>query len=161
MEIYSIGDGAFLEQVITAITLLAGAGEFASIAKIGLLFGVILLLFQGLTSGGRGINIGQLGIAGLLYALMFGGTQTVTITDAYTQEVRVVDNVPNGVAATGSFLTSIGYNMTELFEISFSAPTMTEQGYAFSLDVLKRVRMHSLTEFHLGSANQAVPGSDF
>ena len=161
MDIYSIGDGAFLEQVITAVTLVAGAGEFATMAKIGVLFGAILLLFQALTSGGRGINIAQLGVAGLLYALMFGGTQTVTITDAYTQEVRVVDNVPNGVAATGSFLTSIGYNLTELFETAFSTPTMTTQGYAFGLDVLKRVRMNSLTEFHLGSANAATPGSNF
>ena len=161
MDIYSIGDGAFLEQVITAVTLVSGSGEFASMAKIGLLFGVILLLFQGITSGGRGINVAQIGVAGLLYALMFGGTQTVTVTDAYTQEVRVIDNVPNGVAATGSFLSSIGFNITELFETAFSTPTMTEQGYGFSLDVLKRVRMHSLTEFHLGVANQAQPGSDF
>ena len=161
MDIYSIGDGAFLEQVITAVTLVSGSGEFASMAKIGLLFGVILLLFQGITSGGRGINVATIGVAGLLYALMFGGTQTVTVTDAYTQEVRVIDNVPNGVAATGSFLSSIGFNITELFETAFSTPTMTEQGYGFSLDVLKRVRMHSLTEFHLGVANQAQPGSDF
>ena len=73
----------------------------------------------------------------------------------------MIDNVPNGVAATGSFLSSIGFNITELFETAFSTPTMTEQGYGFSLDVLKRVRMHSLTEFHLGVANQAQPGSDF
>ena len=103
----------------------------------------------------------KIGIAGLLYALAFGSTQTVTITDAYTQEVRVVDNVPTGVAATGSFLTSIGFNLTELFETSFSTPTMTEQGYGFSLDVLKRVRMNTLTVHHLGAANAAKPGSDF
>lgn len=161
MDVYSIGDGQFLEQVIQAVTLAAGSGEFATMAKIGILFGIILIAFQALTSGGRNLNFTQLGVAGLVYALMFGSTQSVTITDAYTQEVRVVDNVPTGVAATGSFLTSIGYNLTELFETAFSTPTMTTQGYAFSLDVIKRVRMNSLTEFHLGSANAATPGTNF
>ena len=161
MDIYSIGDGQFLEQVVQAVTLASGSGEFATMAKIGILFGVILIGFQALRSGGRDLNFTQIGIAGLLYALAFGSTQTVTITDAYTQDVRVVDNVPTGVAATGSFLTSIGFNLTELFETSFSTPTMTEQGYGFSLDVLKRVRMNTLTVHHLGVANAAKPGSDF
>ncbi|MGI9416462.1 MAG: conjugal transfer protein TraG N-terminal domain-containing protein, partial [Geminicoccaceae bacterium] len=112
MDIYSIGDGQFLEQVVQAVTLASGSGEFATMAKIGILFGVILIGFQALRSGGRDFNFTQIGIAGLLYALAFGSTQTVTITDAYTQDVRVVDNVPTGVAATGSFLTSIGFNLT-------------------------------------------------
>ncbi|MGI9501879.1 MAG: conjugal transfer protein TraG N-terminal domain-containing protein, partial [Geminicoccaceae bacterium] len=142
MDVFSIGDGRFLEQVIQAVTLVSGSGDFVSMAKIGILFGIILITFQALTSGGRNFNFTQIGIAGLVYALMFGSTQTVTVTDAYTQEVRVVDNVPTGVAATGSFLSGIGFNLTELFETAFSTPTMTSQGYAFSLDVLKRVRMN-------------------
>ena len=161
MDVYSIGDGRFLEQVIQAVTLVSGSGDFATMAKSGVLFGVILIAFQALTSGGRSFNFTQIGIAGLAYALMFGSTQTVTITDAYTQDVRVVDNVPTGVAATGSFLSSIGFNLTELFETAFATPTMTGQGYGFSLDVLKRVRMNSLTEFHLGSANAGTPNTNF
>lgn len=161
MDVFSIGDGRFLEQVIQAVTLVSGSGDFASMAKIGVLFGIILVTFQALTSGGRNFNWPQIGIAGLVYALMFGSTQTVTVTDAYTQEVRVVDNVPTGVAATGSFLSGIGFNLTELFETAFSTPTMTTQGYGFSLDVLKRVRMNSLTEFHLGNANSPTQGTDF
>ncbi|MGI9501021.1 MAG: conjugal transfer protein TraG N-terminal domain-containing protein, partial [Geminicoccaceae bacterium] len=161
MDIYSIGDGRFLEQVIQAVTLVSGSGDFATMGKIGILLGVLLITFQALSSGGRNFNFTQIGVAGLAYALMFGSTQTVTVTDAYTQEVRVVDNVPTGVAAMGSFLTSIGFNLTELFETGFSTPTMTTQGYAFSLDTLKRVRMNSLTEFHLGNANAGSPNTNF
>jgi len=55
-EIYSIGDSAFLEQVLNAVAMITGTGDFTSMVRIGLLIGVLMVSVQALMQGGRGIN---------------------------------------------------------------------------------------------------------
>ena len=100
-EIYSIGDSAYLAAILNAVAMITGTGDFRQLAGVGFLLGVLLVLFQGILEGGRGIRFQNILVAWLLYALMFGPTARVAIEDAYSGAVRVVDNVPAGTGRRG------------------------------------------------------------
>jgi len=70
-EIYSIGDSAYLAAILNAVAMITGTGDFRQLAGVGFLLGVLLVLFQGILQGGRGIRFQNILVAWLLYALMF------------------------------------------------------------------------------------------
>ena len=157
-EIHSIGDAAFLTQILNAVAALTGTGDFRQLAAVGLVVGVILGMFQGLVN--NTLYFGRFFIAMLVYMLAFGSAVSVTVEDSYTGAVRVVDNVPVGPAAVGAAMSNVGYGVTRLMEQAFSTPTMTGQGFADALQTLAGVRKATLSRASLGAANAPVPGSD-
>lgn len=159
-EIYSIGDAAFLYQVLQAVAALVGSDELTDLAGIGFAISLLVVGVQGLASGGRNLPVGRAFVAMVLYMAIFGSTQTVAVIDVYSGAVRTVGNLPTGIAAVASSTSRIGYFVTDLFEQAFSTPTMTRQGYGFSLEVIKRVRLNTLTLFNLGPANSPDGASD-
>ncbi len=140
--------------------MISGTGDFRQLAGVGFLLGVLLVLFQGILQGGRGIRFQNILLAWLLYALMFGPTARVAIEDAYSGAVRVVDNVPLGPAAVGSLMSNVGYGVSRLFEQAFATPAMTDTGFADPLQTLMSVRKGTLSRIALGSANSPTPGAD-
>jgi conjugal transfer mating pair stabilization protein TraG len=158
-EIYSIGDSAFLEQVLNAVAMITGTGDFTAMVRIGLLIGVLLVSVQAILQGGRGIQFQQILVSWLVFATLFGPSTRVAIEDAYSGQVRVVDNVPIGVAAAGSTISTVGFQITRLFETAFSTPAMTEYGFASSLQTLARLRKQVMDRTGLGSANR-IGGAD-
>jgi conjugal transfer mating pair stabilization protein TraG len=160
-EIYSIGDSAFLEAILNAVASVAGTRHYSMAAGVGALFGVLFTLLRGLTQfDARGIRYQDILASFLIYMGLFAPGVTVTIEDAYTGQVRVVDNVPFGPAAAGSAMSQIGYRLTRLFEQAFQTPTMTGHGYADSLEVLTLVRKNMLSRIQLGAANAPTHGAD-
>ena len=81
----------------------------------------------------------------------------VSIEDAYTGSVVVVDNVPLGPAVVGSVMSNMGYRTTRLFEQGFGTPSMTGNGCADSLQTLTAVRKNLLSRINLGAANVCIP----
>ena len=114
--IYSIGDSAFLAQILNALAMICGTGDFKTLVGVGALLGLLVMGFQCLTSGTRQFNLHQVLIGMICYMCFFGPGVTVQVEDAYTDEVRVVDNVPLGAAAAGTIISNIGYGVTALFE---------------------------------------------
>lgn len=139
-HIYSIGDSAFLEQILNAVAILTGTGDFITLVKIGFLIGVLFIAFKAIVQAGKGIDFSQLLVAWIIFAISFGPSTRVSIEDVYTGEVRVVDNVPIGAASVGAIVSRIGFGLTQLFERAFSMPAMTEYGFASSLEALIEVR---------------------
>ncbi|EIC23823.1 conjugal transfer protein TraG N-terminal domain-containing protein [Thiorhodovibrio frisius] len=157
-EIYSIGDAAFLTQILNAVAAMTGTGDFRQLVAVGLVIGIILGMFQGLVN--NTLYFGRLFIAMLIYLLAFGTSVSVTVEDAYTGSVRVVDNVPIGPAAVGAAMSNVGYGVTRLMEQAFSTPAMTGQGFADALQTLAGVRKATLSRASLGAANAPVSGTD-
>lgn len=154
--IYSIGDASFLEQVLTALAMISGTGELETVAAIGMVVGLIIMGFQSMIEGG-GIKFQNLFVAWIVYAALFGGTATVVIEDVYSGTTKVVDNVPQGVAAGGSIVSSIGFKTTEIFEQAFGTIRVTENGFAYGLEVLSDIRRSMLSPSALRSANSPDP----
>jgi len=150
-EIYSIGDSAFLAAVLNGVALIAGTGALAKLASIGFLLAVFVTAFQGLMAdGGPAFPYQRVLVAMVLYLLLYGPTARVAIEDAYTGTVRTVDNVPLGVAATGSLVSSVGYQLTRLFEQGFGTPTLTGEGFGSSMALLLNSRQATFGRANAG-----------
>lgn len=141
-SIHSIGDSAFLEQILIAVAMVTGTGDFEKMVGIGLLLGALIISFQSLFQGAKSWDLHQVFVAWLIYGLAFGASTTVTIEDAYDGDVRVVSNVPIGPAAVGSIISQVGYGITKLFEVAYSpiAPGITEHKFLDSLELLVKLR---------------------
>lgn len=159
-EIFSIGDAAYLEMILNAVAMITGTDDFLVAMKIAFLLGVMVVLFQAIANAGRGINFGSLLIGFILYSLMYGSPAQVVINDVYTGQVRTVDNVPYGVAAVGSIISTVGYELTRIFETGFSTPTMTDRGFASPLTTLAKLRQSLVDPVSLGQANSPNPNDD-
>jgi conjugal transfer mating pair stabilization protein TraG len=159
--IYSIGDSAFLQAILNAIAMIAQTGDYRMAGGIGALIGVLFVCLRSLMQwDGRGLRYQDMLLAIVIYMTLFVPGVTVDIEDAYSGQVRVVNNVPFGPAVTGSILSNMGYRLTYLFEQGFSTPTMTQHGFADALQVLTVVRKNLLSRIELGKANSPVSGSD-
>ncbi|RCS68699.1 conjugal transfer protein TraG N-terminal domain-containing protein [Vibrio casei] len=141
-EIYSTGDAAFLEQILMAVAMVTSMASFEKMVSVGLLLGVILIFVQSVFQGAKEINYHQIFVGYILYAAFFIPTTTVVIEDSFSGQVRVVDNVPIGVGAAGGIISSIGYNITSLFEQGYGVivPYVTETHFAESLQIINNTR---------------------
>lgn len=139
-DIYSIGLATYLEEILNGVAMISGTGDIEALAKVGLLIGVFILGFQAVMNN-TGIQFQKVLVCAIMYLAMYGPTARAVIEDVYSGEVAVVDNVPMGPLAVGSFVSQIGYKITKTFETAFSVPSMTNYGFADPLDTLMKVRM--------------------
>lgn len=140
--IYSVGDAAFLEQILISVAMLTGTNDFTRAASIGLLVALIIIGFQSLMRGGKEFNIHQAFVGWIAFSILFVPTTTVVIEDNVSGSVRVVDNVPFGVGAAGGIISTVGYKLTAMYEQGYGyiAPYITETHFADSLNLLNRLR---------------------
>ncbi|MFC1337536.1 MAG: conjugal transfer protein TraG [gamma proteobacterium symbiont of Clathrolucina costata] len=140
--IYSIGDSAFLEQVLIALAMITGVDDISAMVQVGMAVGVFATILSAIAKGGREIEFQHILIGYILWATMFVPTARVLIEDTYTGDVRVVDNVPMGPAAAGGIISLVGYKVTELFEVAYGPiiPKVTETEFAESLRLLTDIR---------------------
>ena len=159
-SIYSIGDSAFLEQILIAVSMITGTGDFEKMVSIGLLLGVLMVCIQSVFQGAKQINIQQVLVGWILYACFFGPTTTVTIEDAYTGQVRVVANVPIGVGFAGGVISNVGYTITNLFETGYGVivPNVTESHFSETLKLLNDVRRRAYDTGVFTALNSANGG---
>ncbi len=123
-NIYSVGDSYFLQQVLNAIAAICGTDDFSTACSIALLVGVIIICIQTVIRG-QGLNIQTAIICYIMWFICYYPTTSVNIHDVYTQEDRKVDNVPIGVAAAGSIISTFGFKVTEMMETAFQMPEAT------------------------------------
>ena len=158
--IHSIGDSAFLEQILIAVSMITGSGSFRKMVSIGLLLGVFVISAQSVFQGAKQINFQQVLVSWILYACFFYPTTTVSIEDAYTGEVRVVANVPIGVGFAGGVISNVGYTITNLFEQGYGviAPSITENHFLESLKILNTVRKKTYSSAVFSALNTVNGG---
>ena len=136
-SMYSIGSGRFLREVLNAVAMLTGTGDFIKAVAIAMLFSVIVVCLQAVLRGGRSIAWEHVLLGFILFGICFGSPSRVIVEDVYTNDVYTVDNVPLGVAASGSMISKVGYGLTVLFETGFgSANRVTDLPYLSSLKYL-------------------------
>lgn len=159
-SIHSIGDSAFLEQILIAVSMITGTGDFEKMVSIGLLLGVLMICIQSVFQGAKQINLQQVLVGWILYACFFGPTTTVTIEDAYTGQVRVVANVPIGVGFAGGVISNVGYTITNLFETGYGVivPNVTESHFSETLKLLNDVRRRAYDTGVFTALNSANGG---
>lgn len=84
--------------------MLAQTGDYRTAASVGAVVGVILVMIRSLVNwDGRGIRYQDMFMAVVLWMILYSPGVRVSIEDAYTGDVRVVDNVPLGPARSAAF----------------------------------------------------------
>ena len=158
--INSIGDSSFLEQILIAVAMITGTGDMTKMVSIGLLMGVIFVCVQSVATGAKQIDFQKVLIGWIIYAVLFGPTCKVLIEDSYSGAVRPVDNVPIGVGMAGGIISSVGYNITNLFEAGYGiiGSSITQHSFAEPLKLLNDVRRRIGTDNRVFSAWNATRG---
>lgn len=139
--IYTLADPAFLEASLNGLAIFTAGGNFTAMIAVGLLLGVLLVYFKSLFKGAQDIGIGEIFISILLYLIAFQPTARVLIESIKTGDVRVVDNVPLGVAATGWIISSVGKTTIETMQDAYDPiGNLGNFNYAEPLRVLNYAR---------------------
>ena len=140
--IYSLGNVDFLAQILNAVAMICGTGNYVTLVSVGFLIGLLFIGFQAIFQGAQRINLQQTLVCFIVYLCMFGPSCTVLIEDVYRGQVRNVDNVPLGVGVSGMAISNIGYSLTKLMEQGFAdVDRTTEHGFAESLRILNELRI--------------------
>ncbi|EGT5675316.1 conjugal transfer protein TraG [Cronobacter dublinensis subsp. dublinensis] len=163
-NVYTVGSVDFLYNVFNAIAMLFNHGTYSDTFRISALLGVIGIVIASAISGAKTLSFGQMAVCVVMYMLFFQVSARVNLEDMTTGEYRAIDNVPWGLAAPASVISTVGYAVTENIEQAFSTPSMTEYGALdplFSLaayyDTLKEPMRWSLSA--AGSSNADIAGS--
>ncbi|PHM72216.1 conjugal transfer protein TraG N-terminal domain-containing protein [Xenorhabdus sp. KJ12.1] len=127
-NIYTVGSVDFLYNVFNAIAMMLNNGTYSDTFRISALLGVIGIVIASAVSGGKTLSFGQMAVCVVMYMLFFQVPARVNLEDSTTGEYRAVDNVPWGIAAPASIISTVGYSITEFMEQAFSTPAMTKYG---------------------------------
>ena len=140
MDVWCIGDINYLVAVLNALAMLSNSGLFWQLIKIGSILGVLFMgievFMQHSSGGGGGMPWGRFILVFGAFYFLFGQTTTVHVADTYSLQSQDVDNVPYGVAVTGSIISKIAHEITLNLEQAFSLPTMSEYGFGGPLQTL-------------------------
>lgn len=129
-EIISYGGGNLIQQVLNAVAMFFGSGDYLFTMKIVATMAALAVLVQAAFSG-RLPDLKWFLVIIFVYMFAFLPKVTVTITDTVertpgfpfsTPTVRVVSNVPIGLAFVASFTSHMKDYFTKGIETAFSLP---------------------------------------
>lgn len=127
-NIYTVGSVDFLYNVLNSIAMMLNNGTYSDTFRISALLGVIGIVIASAVSGGKTLSLGQMAVCIVMYMLFFQVSARVNLEDLTTGEFRAVDNVPWGLAAPASIISTVGYSVTENMEQALSTAQMTQYG---------------------------------
>lgn len=131
-EIYSLGDGLFMKRVLDGVAMMSNEGFLLALGSFGMLIGLLLMGLKAIESGGQKVELPNLFVSFLLILGMFSVKVDTTIyaldgaPGANMLQTYTVDNVPIGVAAPATIVSTIGKVITEKMQQAFSVPGMEE-----------------------------------
>ena len=145
VDIYAIGGGEIIYQVLSAVTLLlnGNGGILHALVTIGASMAVILVYFLCLAGSVEYILKHWALPLGFMMSFLFVPTTTVWVHDEVSQFHKQLDHVPLGIAQFSSHITRMSKNITSVIEMGFSGPDdlkYHKAGYLFGSDILEKAR---------------------
>lgn len=144
-DIISMGEYTLLADAFNGLAMIFNSGPIANMMKLAFLVGILWFGFRAAFFTKWDATPLLAGLIG--YMCMFGPKVTVTITDGYSGAVRVVANVPVGIAAPMGITSHAGRYFASTFEQAFAVITPTNsyftEGYLNSIEVLLKMRAPS------------------
>lgn len=150
-EIYSIGDGLYMQRILNSVASLSNAGLLIQLFALSMILGLIIMGVKNVMAGGNKLDLGTTFVSFFLGVFMFGMTADVAVYDmSYSPGERIqgdftVSNVPFGIAMAGWLISGVGYNLTEEMEKGFSVPGMEDMrlysgGFGKTLEWISALR---------------------
>lgn len=151
LEIYTTGGGDFLVTTLNAVAAFFNTNNANALVAIGLMVGMIILVFQVMFSGDLRAAIKTYVMIALVGALSVADKSDVIIFDNTKGPLwsQTVSNVPTSVAYIGSATSSVSNALTRQIEALFSPPTNVayqRHGMLFGATLMtKSARWRSVT----------------
>lgn len=150
MDIYSIGGGEIIYEVLKAVSMClnGGAGTLDALLRLGGFSGAFIVYYMILYGHPQEI-LKTWGIPVLMITnMLFLPTTTVWVKDTITRHAYKIDHVPYGLALFASQTSNLGKSITELVEQSFSTPDdlkYQKTGMMFGSDILEKAKTFKIT----------------
>lgn len=125
LDVYVYGNGDLFRECFNAIATTMSAGEFSSVIKFSVLFAGIWCIFGYIQTKSLMVFVKWMLVYLFVMDALFLPTKSINIQDMTYDgagPAYVVDNIPAGLAILASFTTSIGVDLTELLDETFTLP---------------------------------------
>ncbi|WP_233203679.1 conjugal transfer protein TraG N-terminal domain-containing protein [Novosphingobium sp. HII-3] len=128
LEVFTIGGGEYIVNVLNAVASWTGGGGFRSLIRVTMVLGFIYVLLVVAFSLNWKAWFNWFLSATLMYGALIVPTTDVKVTDRINPSLApaVVANVPVGLAAIASFTSQIGDWLTQQAETVFVMPDALE-----------------------------------
>ncbi|MCW1432127.1 conjugal transfer protein TraG N-terminal domain-containing protein [Novosphingobium sp. JCM 18896] len=128
LEIFTIGGGEYIVNVLNAVASWTGGGGFRSLIQVTMVMGLAYVLLVVAFSLNWKAWFHWFLSATLMYGILIVPTTSVKVTDRINPGLApaVVANVPIGLASIASFTSQIGDWLTEQAETVFVMPDALE-----------------------------------
>lgn len=149
-EIYVLGDAAYVFAVLNAIS---GFNSYGLFGALGAVLGLLILTLRGITAQGTPrLDPHWILLSIVIYWVMFvPRIDRVIVTEMGTQpgnatpQTMVVDNVPFGIAAVGTFVSRLGRAVSLTYDTAFGSAEdearVLTGGIGQNLALLAQLRM--------------------
>ncbi|ELY4230336.1 conjugal transfer mating-pair stabilization protein TraG [Cronobacter sakazakii] len=140
LEIYTIYGGDMWRQALNAVVTILGTSTWHTLLRIAGTFSVLAVMLTFIKARNPLVFVQWLAVFMLVTSVLIVPKRSVQIKDITDPAaVYVVDNVPVGLAATASIITSIGYNVASLYDYVMARPdsvTYTKTGMLFGSQIV-------------------------
>lgn len=125
LEIHTTGGGYQLEQTLNGVAAFIGTNNSLAFLNIGLIAGVIVLIFQLIFGTNLRQTLQAYFIVALMSTVSLGHQSDVIIFDKTEGNLwfRTVSNVPTSIAYVGSLTSSVSEALTRQVETVYASPT--------------------------------------
>ena len=150
-ELFSLGGGAYLVDLLNAVAAITGGGAFITLAHLAGVTGLGWALFRTAFGGSWKDNAKWLLLFVAVWGAMVVPKATVRVVDRLDPALApsVVDNVPIGLALFASVTSQVGDGLTRLTEQAFSLPndlTYRRHGLIFGARLAAAVTRMEVTD---------------
>lgn len=138
--VYVLGGGEYIKQVFNGVVAIIGSSSWDSMFRIALLISASSFFVAFIRGHDPKEILKFMAFMILITSVLLGPKRSVHIIDRTNPTgVYLVDNVPLGLAAPASLISSIGTSLTELYELVFHTPdslTYSKTGMLFGADLV-------------------------
>ena len=123
-EIFTLGGGTYLVDLLNAVAAITGGGAYVSLAQLAGMAGLAWVLFRTAFGGSWKDNAKWVLLFAAVWGAMIVPKATVRVVDRLDPALApaVVANVPVGLALFASLTSQVGDGLTRLTEQAFTLP---------------------------------------
>lgn len=139
--IYTITGGDWLADSLNAVAVLTASATWGTLIKWASIFSVLAVVWSWLQKKDVLTFIKWVAVMVIVPGVLIANKHSVQVIDITDPTaVHQVDNVPGGLAIPASFITSIGYALTQSYEEVFHRPdavSYSKTGMLFGSELVK------------------------
>ena len=151
LEVFTIGGGEYIVNVLDAVAAWSGGGGYRSLIQVVMVMGFIYSLFVVAFSLDWRAWFNWFLTSTLIYMMLLVPTVSIKVTDRVDPGLApaVVDNVPLGLGVMASFTSQVGDWLTRTAETVFVMPNalaLSNNGMIYGARLLEKAQTFQITD---------------